>query len=51
MVKVVTYINVGTRHVTGEKRRFLKSEKNNQNSESKEVLVFTHSPVDVKIIR
>ena len=41
MVKVVTYINVGTR---GEKRRFLKSEKNNQNSESKEVLVFTHSP-------
>ena len=44
MVKVVKYINVGTWDVTGEKRRFLKSEKNNQNSESKEVLVFTHSP-------
>ena len=32
------------RHVKGEKRRVLKSDKNNQNSESKEVLVFTLSP-------
>ena len=44
MVKVVTYVDVGPWHVKGEKRRFLKSVKNNQNSESKEVLVFTHSP-------
>ena len=29
---------------TGEKRRFLKSEHNNQNSETIYVLVFTHSP-------
>ena len=44
MVKVVTYVDVGLRHVLGEKRRFLKSENNKQNSESKEVLVFTLSP-------
>ena len=49
MVKVVTYVDVGPRHVLGEKRRFLKSENNKQNSESGEVLVFTLS--DVKIIR
>ena len=36
VVKVVTYLDVGLRHVTGEKRRFLKSENNNQNSESME---------------
>ena len=52
MVKVVTYVDVGPRHVLGEKRRFLKSENNKQNSESGEVLVFTLSlRVDVKIIR
>ena len=44
MVQDVTYVDVGPRHVTGEKRRFLKSENNNQNSESGEVIVFTLSP-------
>ena len=43
------YINVVTRHVTGEKRRFLKSEKNNKNSESKEVLLFTLSALMYKL--
>ena len=42
MVKVVTYVDVGPWHVKGEKRRFLKSKNNKQNSESMEVLLSLH---------